>query len=720
MNKRIKKILSATLALNLILTTLSLNTFAEDKKELPKEPTETTVTVDKFVPRIGNEITFNIDNFGYENTEDSIGSDYRIEFSNFEETDKYNPDFINIDSFQLEKVHVPNITVEKFKDGKWINTGTNSSFRLFLRKTIDEVKNSITKPNEKQEITISRDEIMANIEKNNSYLGELYKNILYMNTLNENGDPEIKIDNYNRVSNDGPFKVTYKVVDKPTKKPYGTLNGVAEWYKNGDINNHMSKAYPINWLYYETSDIKLSLSEAPKVFKPGDTVKLKVEIQNFSENIPNSRLMSGVDFGEKEIIKNPVKTEGNPDVELKYGENNSNVIPGTIQPGDTKILETEIKIPEKVSSKYLNKVGKLVLTPFLLTSNINNFTGENAAYKHLEEREYNEPLVLDFKNNSGGGGGTIDPPVNPPASSKTVILASGEKYTDVLTATVLGNEKDAPILLSTKDSVDNNTMAEIKRINPEEVLISGGVDSVSEKVVSQLLDYKVTRIAGSDRYETAKKIGNEIRNITGNKTSAMLVDGTNFPDVITMSTLASQKRVPILLTDPSELSKTTKDTIKTWAINDITIGGSYNSVSKVIEDGLDIDKVSRLGGADRYEMAELIGTEVRSLTGNKADMILVDGTNFPDGITINSLASRYKAPIMLTEPDHLNKITSEKINGWSIKNVLIGGGYNSVSKNLENNLGVSKKERVAGEDRYETAVRISQRLSEVNIGIGEK
>lgn len=718
MDKRKKKVLSTTLVLNLILTTLSLNVFAEDKKALPKEPIETTVTVDKFVPRIGEKVTFNIDNFGYENTEESIGSDYRIEFSNFEESDKYNPDFVNIDSFQLEKVHVPNITVEKYKDGKWINTGTNSSFRLFLRKVIDEVKGSITKPDEKQEFTINRDEIMENIEKNNSFLGELYKNILYMNTLNENGDPEIKIDNYNRVSNDGPFKVTYKVVDKPTKKPFGTLNGVAEWYKNGDISTRQSKAYPINWLYYETSDVRLSLNEAPKEFKPGDTVKLKIEIKNTSENIPNSRLMSGIDFGEKEIVKNPVKTEGDPDVELMFGENNSNFIPGTIEPGETKTLETEIKIPEKVSSKYLNKDGKLVLTPFLLTSNINNFTGKNVAYKHLEEREYNEPLTLDFKSNTGGGGGgVVDPPVNPPVLSKTVILASGEKYTDVLTATVLGNEKDAPILLSKKDSVDDKTLDEIKRLNPEDIIISGGTDSVSEKVAEQLKGYKVTRIAGDDRYETAEKIGNEVRK-TGNKDGAMLVDGTNFPDVITMSSLASQKRVPILLTHPQTLTNTTKNAINTWGINNVTIGGSYNSVSNDIEKNLGINNVTRFGGVDRYKTAELIGNEVRK-SGSKDNMILVDGTNFPDGITINSLAANFKAPIMLTEPDTLNKVTADKITEWSVKNILIGGGYNSVSKSVEDSLNVSKRERVAGSDRYETAVKISQRLSNITAAIGD-
>ncbi|MCR1954299.1 leucine-rich repeat domain-containing protein [Clostridioides mangenotii] len=326
-------------------------------------------------------------------------------------------------------------------------------------------------------------------------------------------------------------------------------------------------------------------------------------------------------------------------------------------------------------------------------------------------------IILTVKKKSGGGGGGG---VNPPApSSDTVILASGEKYTDVLTATVLGNEKDAPILLSQKDKVDDKTIAEIKRLNTENIIISGGKDSVSSKVEEQLKDFNVTRIAGQDRFETAEKIGNEVRK-TGNKDGAMLVDGTSFPDVITMSSLASQKRVPILLTNPQTFTNTTKETIKSWGVNDVTIGGGYNSVSKDIEDKLEVSRVNRFGGDDRYKTAELIGDEVRKVTGNKDDMILVDGTDFPDGITINSLAAHFMAPIMLTEPYHLNSTTSNDIKKWSIKNILIGGGYNSVSKEIEDNLGVNNEERVAGQDRYETAVKISERLSQISKVLGSK
>lgn len=67
-------------------------------------------------------------------------------------------------------------------------------------------------------------------------------------------------------------------------------------------------------------------------------------------------------------------------------------------------------------------------------------------------------------------------------------MASGDKYTDVLTATVLGNEKKCPILLTEKEKISDETLKEIDRLNVDSVIISGGVQSVSDKLVKELED----------------------------------------------------------------------------------------------------------------------------------------------------------------------------------------------------------------------------------------
>ena len=296
-------------------------------------------------------------------------------------------------------------------------------------------------------------------------------------------------------------------------------------------------------------------------------------------------------------------------------------------------------------------------------------------------------------------------------------MANGKKYTDVLTATVLANERNCPILLTDTDNITEETLAELKRRGTGDVIISGGEKSVSKKVVDQLSDFNVIRYAGKDRYGTAREIGKEVRRLTANEDSVMLVDGTNFPDVITISALATQKRAPILISEPKKLNKTTENTLKDWKVNSVSIGGEKSSISKEIENYLNNDlkikSVERLGGQNRYETASIIGNKVREKSGNKDDMILVDGTDFPDGITINSLAAKYKCPIHLTNPSELNEVTSKDIEKWKINNIIVGGGEKSVSKNIYDGLNVNKKQRISGPNRYSTAVKISQEMSKI-------
>lgn len=338
------------------------------------------------------------------------------------------------------------------------------------------------------------------------------------------------------------------------------------------------------------------------------------------------------------------------------------------------------------------------------------------SYKVDTDKYVTKTAKVIVKDNSSGNntGGNRNNRGN--QSKRYVILASGYKYTDVLTATVLGNEKKCPILLTSLDEVSDNTMKEIKRLGVDEVIISGGPASVSEKVVSQLkkAGYNVRRIAGKDRYETAEKIGDEVRLTSNNKNEVILVDGTNFPDVITLSTLANQKRVPILLTQPKALNSVTNRLLGAWRIDKVTIGGEKTSVSKNVEDTVKAKTkaVDRIGGATRYETAYKVADQVRRLTNNEKDLILVDGTKFPDGITISSLAAKFKAPILLTKPDKLHPVTEAAVSQWRIENLLIGGGYNSVSKNIEDTIRVKNKERVAGSDRYNTAVEISKRYTD--------
>lgn len=144
----------------------------------------------------------------------------------------------------------------------------------------------------------------------------------------------------------------------------------------------------------------------------------------------------------------------------------------------------------------------------------------------------------------------------------TVILASGEKYTDELTASVLASKMDIPILLTMKNFIPESVLREIERPEAKKVIIIGGDETISRKLEQKLSkDYITERIGGPDRYDTSILIGGRIRELTDKTDEAILVDGTNFPDAIAMTSMGVENSIPILLTNPKELTASTAKSI---------------------------------------------------------------------------------------------------------------------------------------------------------------
>ncbi|MFC4369200.1 cell wall-binding repeat-containing protein, partial [Citroniella saccharovorans] len=71
-------------------------------------------------------------------------------------------------------------------------------------------------------------------------------------------------------------------------------------------------------------------------------------------------------------------------------------------------------------------------------------------------------------------------------SAETVILANGEKEADALAASVLAKEKNAPILLIKIDQVPDEVAKEIERLGAKNIILIGGLNSVTQKAVENL------------------------------------------------------------------------------------------------------------------------------------------------------------------------------------------------------------------------------------------
>ncbi len=118
----------------------------------------------------------------------------------------------------------------------------------------------------------------------------------------------------------------------------------------------------------------------------------------------------------------------------------------------------------------------------------------------------------------------------------------------------------------------------------------------------------------------------------------------------------------------------------------------------------------RIAGYDRYQTA--VAASQRGWPDGADLAILAYGEDYPDALSAGPLAQKYNAPILLTGSYNLNSDTAEELNRLNVKKVYIIGGYAVVSKEIDNRLTSMDitAVRLAGQDRYETALKVAQKV----------
>ncbi|HBG0740263.1 TPA: S-layer protein SlpA [Clostridioides difficile] len=233
-----------------------------------------------------------------------------------------------------------------------------------------------------------------------------------------------------------------------------------------------------------------------------------------------------------------------------------------------------------------------------------------------------------------------------------VVLVGSQAIVDGLVASPLAAEKDAPLLLSSKDKLDSSTRAEIKRVmdlnsstgikNNKEVFIAGGVNSISKDVENELKDMglKVTRLSGDDRYETSLAIADEI----DINDKAYVVGGTGLADAMSIAPVASQikdgEATPIVVVDgkSDKLSKEAEDFLDDAQVDII---GGENSVSAKMEDYIDDatgKSPERISGADRQATNAEVIKEYFDKDGVSNYFLAKDGSTKEDQL-VDALAA---------------------------------------------------------------------------------
>jgi len=216
------------------------------------------------------------------------------------------------------------------------------------------------------------------------------------------------------------------------------------------------------------------------------------------------------------------------------------------------------------------------------------------------------------------------------------VFASGEGFSDALSAGILAGEFEAPLILVRKDSIPKVISDNYSRITFGRSFLVGGTNSVSKKVEDEIhKNISVTiRLAGKNRLDTALSIYGPILEkrkelVLGDAFSSY--NGYVYADALTampyMYQLNKHDMGPLPLLP--------------YAGEDASIVfGGYNSVPKLV------GEKSRIYGADRYKTAVEISKAFKSNLNKDVDtIVLASGEDYPDALCAGPLASSKNAPI---------------------------------------------------------------------------
>lgn len=123
-----------------------------------------------------------------------------------------------------------------------------------------------------------------------------------------------------------------------------------------------------------------------------------------------------------------------------------------------------------------------------------------------------------------------------------------------------------------------------------------------------------------------------------------------------------------------------------------------------------VTQVATVAGMDRYQTAMLAS----QMGFEKADAVVVaTGEAFADALGGASLAGVVRGPLLLTRKSQFFWGLSSEIHRLGARKVYILGGEGAVSAAVEDQLrrvsGVTSVERIAGSDRYSTALAVAQK-----------
>jgi putative cell wall-binding protein len=244
-----------------------------------------------------------------------------------------------------------------------------------------------------------------------------------------------------------------------------------------------------------------------------------------------------------------------------------------------------------------------------------------------------------------------------PGEARVAVLSRDDVFPDSLAGSALTTQ--GPLLFTPTTALATRTRAELQRVLPRggTVYLLGGTAALSEAVAQRVRDdgYRVVRLSGRDRVETALAVAAEVVRLSGSSRRVLLArsGGTRrdptagWADSVTAGGVAARDRTPVLLTATDALDPRVGSWLRARGVSETILLGGTAALSDAVARA--VPGARRISGGERTATAAAVA---RALWPSRARLTVTSARHrdaWAHGLAAAGLAADAGAPLLLVE-----------------------------------------------------------------------
>lgn len=275
--------------------------------------------------------------------------------------------------------------------------------------------------------------------------------------------------------------------------------------------------------------------------------------------------------------------------------------------------------------------------------------------------------------------------------ARTVVLASKDGYWDALSASALAGALKAPVLLSGRDALPQETIDQLQRLGTKRAYLVGGRSVMSNSVVDQLhaLGISTVTVAGKRAQDTSNMVARKLPS----SDVCFIATSWGYQDALSASSFAYAKKAPIVLAnDAGMLDRSTLACIRSKNFKRVVLIGGESVLAPALVQQLNqagVKNIQRIAGETAYDTSALFAQWALNHGMRANNMAIATGYGYEDALVGAALCGKKGSVMVLADDSNttaVDLIVDAQKN--KISNYYILGGQSvvgeRVSEGLEN------------------------------------